>query len=159
MIEINLDRVVALLTARGVFAYVEQTGGGCATIYAGPTHHEPGWGDRYAACAGPGWFTGGQAPEGGPMFTGGRARLDDFVVGADDDGETTPTTPLHVGATTEEDVADLIAAQVALPDPMTQLNADQLDALGFDSTARGFRRVRPDTTAQPRTDTPGGDAR
>jgi hypothetical protein len=32
---VNLDTIVELIHRRGIWAYVEQTGGGCATIYAG----------------------------------------------------------------------------------------------------------------------------
>lgn len=82
---IDLDAVVEHLHRMGVHAYVEQTGGGTATIYAGARWHEEGWGDRWAAIAGPGWFDG-------PNWTQGRAHADDFYVGPDDDGASNPDT-------------------------------------------------------------------
>lgn len=56
---IDMQRVADMLRERGFAnAYVEQTGGGCATLYAGPTREEEGWGERYAVAVGPGWFDG-----------------------------------------------------------------------------------------------------
>ncbi len=79
MPELNLDKVCDLLHKRGIKAYVEQTGGGCATIFAGPTHIDEYGDERYAAVAGPGWFAG-------PGWLHGRATTDEFGVGRDDDG-------------------------------------------------------------------------
>lgn len=80
---IDLDEVVNQLAKLGVPAYVEQTGGGCATIYAGTPQSWPDqYGDRrYAAAAGPGWFEG-------PAWTKGRGHTDEFYFGPDDDGDT-----------------------------------------------------------------------
>jgi hypothetical protein len=83
--EIDMDEIVRLVRAEGVEVYVEQTGGGCATIFAGglvdypvpdSTEHE----QRYGCAAGPGWFDG-------PGWTNARGSLDDFHVGPDDYGE------------------------------------------------------------------------
>lgn len=101
-----MNRIVELLQAKGVAnAYVEQTGGGCATIYAGPTHLDGNGDERWAVCAGPGWFTNG-----GGAF-GDRA---DFYIGPDDDGEA-PLDELDrpTEDTTDEQVAEMILRQIA----------------------------------------------
>lgn len=100
--QISLDKIVAhLKDTFDIAAYVEQTGGGTATIYAGPTQDEPGWGDRYAAVAGPGWFNG-------PGRTEGTGDSRYFFIGPDDDGSAeatiladfvTPTTTAHAAET------------------------------------------------------------
>lgn len=84
MPEFSMDEVVKILTAKGVEnAYVEQTGGGCATIFAGPTHDEPDYGKRYAVAAGPGAYG---------RYDGGEwhdsvGHTDEFCIGADDYGD------------------------------------------------------------------------
>lgn len=105
MTVLDLDKVVALLKDKGVTAYVEQTGGGTATIYAGEKFYREEerirWRgrrgsrtrtkevigtdliERYPALAGPGWFDG-------PNWTNGRADTSDFCVGPDDDGVSDP---------------------------------------------------------------------
>lgn len=100
---IDMEAVADELRRRGVHSYVEQTGGGVATIYAGPQHEEPGWGTRWACLAGPGWFDG-------PLWTLPVGDLGDFYVGPDDDGETEPlrTKREHTVA----DVADLIESVI-----------------------------------------------
>ncbi|MEU4295404.1 hypothetical protein AB0E63_44900 [Kribbella sp. NPDC026596] len=58
-LELDLDDVVDRIHEQGVWAYVEQTGGGCATIYAGAWRSVPdGRYDRtmYSAVAGPGTY-------------------------------------------------------------------------------------------------------
>lgn len=97
--QIDMDAVVVALRCKGIQAHVEQTGGGCATIFAGPLQIEH---DRYSAVAGPGWFLG-------PGFSRARAEPGDFYVGPDDGGETTPLT---VTTTDPHVIAGLIAAQV-----------------------------------------------
>lgn len=77
--EIDMDEVVAELALLGVKAYVEQTGGGCATIYAGEPFLDPDGDRRYPGLAGPGFFAG-------PGWTLGRGHRGDFTVGPDDDG-------------------------------------------------------------------------
>lgn len=104
---IDMDRVNALVNAAGVKSSIQHTGGGCWTIYAGDTHDEPGWGERWAAIAGPGWSTGTLA-EGQHFY----ANPDDFYVGPDDDGDDlTISTVSRLGVTSDEDVAALIVAQ------------------------------------------------
>lgn len=79
MPEFSMDRVVAILKSKGVDnAYVEMTGGNCATIFAGPTFEEPDYGTRYAAAAGPGTF-GWQSDSIG--------HTDEFAIGTDDYGD------------------------------------------------------------------------
>lgn len=93
---VNMDRIVEIIKAEGFYAYVEQTGGGCATIYSSDRSSEQYPGapapylinpldgeGRYPVIAGPGWFEG-------PGWTNARGALGDFYVGPDDDGERTP---------------------------------------------------------------------
>lgn len=68
---IDMDAVASEIQSHGVPAFVQNSGGGCATLYAGELI-----GDYYAACAGPGVFAG-------PDWTMGRAFADDFWVGTD----------------------------------------------------------------------------
>jgi len=91
---IDFDAVVAGLAALGIPAFVQQTGGGVATIYAGTVT-----GDRYQALAGPGWFTG-------PGWTLAKGYAGEFSVSSDDDGE---------GPYTETGIADpaALAAVIA----------------------------------------------
>lgn len=150
MDELNLDRVVELLSRENVTAHVETTGGGDAAIFAEPVvgYHEctctlapaltvhddgcpvpeRGGSPRYAAIAGPGSYGWGKRAS--------IAHLDDFYVGPDDSGEGTPISPLDVGARTEADVVKLIAAQAQRPDPRVVLTFDELEELGFDGTGR-----------------------
>lgn len=90
---INLNRVVAWLKLYGVPAYVEQTGGGCATIYAGDRNVDRyGDGDLYHALAiGPGWFEG-------PNWTEARADTTDLYIGPHDQGEGDAVST-HAGMT------------------------------------------------------------
>lgn len=54
---LNMDTIAQYLRDAGYSnAYVEMTGGGCATIYAGPTFEQPNYGTRYFLVAGPGSF-------------------------------------------------------------------------------------------------------
>lgn len=54
---LNMDTIAQYLRDAGYpNAYVEMTGGGCATIYAGPTFEQPDYGTRYFLVAGPGSF-------------------------------------------------------------------------------------------------------
>lgn len=126
---IDLDKVVEHVKATGRYAYVEQTGGNVATIYAGSTYFDSEGNERWAAVAGPGWFEG-------PNWTKGRATLFDFVVGPDDDGESECTTPANIGALDEEAVARLIVAQTTHFDRGGDLSFDEVETLGFDGTCR-----------------------
>lgn len=93
----DMNEVVELLhSSWNLPAYVEHTGGGVQTIYAGePTTADDGY-PRYPVLAGPGWRENGLP----------RASSDDFYVGPDDDGETDPLT---VRSNTPEVIAALIA--------------------------------------------------
>lgn len=75
---IDMDAVVADLHAMGHPAFVQQTGGGCATIQAGTPFTDSLGDDRYPVLAGPGWFEG-------PGFTVARANVADFYIGPDED--------------------------------------------------------------------------
>jgi hypothetical protein len=100
---LDMDKIVELVCAKGHAAYVEQTGGGTATIYASrewearpvyvrgdqanlPTgvrqypkaRDEEG---RYEVAAGPGWFEG-------PGWSEPKGAAGDFVIGVDDNGES-----------------------------------------------------------------------
>ncbi len=55
---ISLDRIVSLLNARGIAAYVEETSGGVATVYVGAPHG----GFNAELLAGSGWFEGPPGP-------------------------------------------------------------------------------------------------
>jgi hypothetical protein len=81
--ELDLDWFVNLLHAGDIPAFIEQTGGGCATVYAGVPYRDADSRVRYPCVAGPGWFEGRR-------WTQGRASVDEFTVGPDDDGDTTP---------------------------------------------------------------------
>ena len=71
---LDMDWITAQIIERtGVTAYVEQTGGGCATIYVGTLADD--WTPPFMA--GPGWFAG-------PYWTQARAHIDEFYWG---DGE------------------------------------------------------------------------
>jgi hypothetical protein len=96
----NMDRIVALVRARFENAYVEMTGGGCATIYAGPIVTDGRGDQRYALIAGPGSYGGrGFGPDEDSVVGA------DFCYGNDDDGET---EPIYLTDTeTEESIAAL----------------------------------------------------
>jgi hypothetical protein len=105
--ELNLDTIVELIHRQGIWAYVEQTGGGCATIYAGAQDTNREGDTIYAAIAGPGTCGWGHGPSIG--------NTGDFFIGADDQGETPTIDCAAVGALSEQAVADLIVAQAMLP--------------------------------------------
>lgn len=128
---LDLDEVVRLLRdEHGIAdAYVEQTGGGCATIYAGPTRYDPHeQAHRYAAIAGPGWF------EDRATFSQARAASADFYIGPDDDGLNTPVALPGTGD--ERLAARVIAAQARRANPARPLDAEELTALGLDPGLR-----------------------
>lgn len=108
MPDLDYERIAALVNAFGVPCYVEQTGGGCATIYAGtpvpvctvcdelegqcdtspPRLGDPGGEHtfspshetRHPVAAGPGGFRG-------PGFTNPWGHTDEFYVGPNDHGQ------------------------------------------------------------------------
>jgi hypothetical protein len=109
-LELDLDDVVDRIHEQGVWAYVEHTGGGCATIYAGAWHTVPdGRYDRtmYSAVAGPGTYGWGEKPNVG--------HTDEFFIGADDHGDTVGVTCATLAIQSTRDLADLIVAQTRLP--------------------------------------------
>jgi len=102
--EIDMEKICDILKDDyKVTAYVEQTGGGCATIMAGEVRDDEG---HYQACAGPGWFRG-------PGWQHGVGDLGDFSVGFDDDGETESIFSQKQSTTwNENDVARILAGIV-----------------------------------------------
>lgn len=84
---ISLDAVVHALKAEGIGSYVEQTGGGCATVLVGeayefevtlPWNGQTVTESAYPAAVGPGWFEGAG-------WTRGQAHATDLSVGPDRD--------------------------------------------------------------------------
>lgn len=121
----DMTRVAELLrTLHGLpSAYVEHTGGGIATIYAGNVHTDGEGETRYAALGGPGVYRDRQV-DADRAVTYAEGDLRDFYIGADDDGEAVPLateTLLASGllsslsGANETEVAILIAAQARQP--------------------------------------------
>lgn len=109
---INMDKVVRILKDEyDIHAYVEQTGGGTATIFAGELRSVERKAitgvvvteDRWQAVAGPGWFEG-------PGWTNARGDVSDFYIGPDDDGEADPVMAEKTWS--ETDIARSIASVV-----------------------------------------------
>jgi len=109
MTELNMDQITSILNRYGVPAYVEQTGGGCATIYAGTAYPDDKGQDRYDAVAGPGWFDG-------PGFTLPRAETEEFYIGLDDDGESDPVVAGVAEDFNEFEAAAVILETMEMPD-------------------------------------------
>lgn len=105
--ELDMDVIVDHVRRMGVWAYVEQTGGGCATIFAGAQRVNAAGDPVYAVCAGPGRYGWGKLPSTG--------HADEFFVGADDQGETEPIDCAKVGALTEDAIAKVIVQWAAVP--------------------------------------------
>lgn len=126
---ISMDAIVAALTARGLTAYVEQTGGGCATIYAAASaaamahaNSAAGYNAGTIVLAGPGTFAG-------PGWTDGRGDLGEFSYGPDDGGDTAPTYP----RTTDPDaIADGMAALLGVCPHGQWANQDMCDTCAGD---------------------------
>lgn len=138
--EFNMDEVCALLHYHlGVGAYVEYTGGGNATIYAGQStrqYGEAGDSDeypiyRYPCLGGPGWFTG---PMGGARTTT-MGTWHEFYVGPEEqDGGFDPLLGLaDLGVTNTRQIAALIALYVT-----GTAGFDNVTAIGLDATGRGL---------------------
>jgi hypothetical protein len=98
--ELNLTTIVRRVRRAGVHAYLAQTGGGVATIYAGPVRVE-GDAEYYAVAAGPGWFEGAG-------WRNGRADDAEFTVGRDNDGSDTNGPYLTCNGMSEDAIADWI---------------------------------------------------
>ena len=96
MTEINMETVVARVNAAGVHAFVDHTGGGVATIFAGRAAQTDD-GVKYECLAGPGWF------EDEFNMTGARGDTADFSVGVDDVNSDDFETPVD-----EDDAVRLI---------------------------------------------------
>ncbi|MDX1747141.1 MAG: hypothetical protein R3324_14485 [Halobacteriales archaeon] len=67
---VDLQAIAERLTARGIPARVEQTGGGVATIFVGTHDHE----GRFDVEVGPGWFDG-------PGWTEPKAHREHLAIG------------------------------------------------------------------------------
>ncbi|WP_298795732.1 hypothetical protein [uncultured Pseudonocardia sp.] len=113
---LHLEEVARLVREAGVNCVLDTSGGGVATIWAGPTHHETSYGIRFAALAGPGSFGWGHSPS--------VATTAEFFIGPDDDGEASPLDLAEVDARTDAQVAALIVAQARLGDPARALTRD-----------------------------------
>jgi hypothetical protein len=111
---IDLDAVVAALDALGIDAHVEQTGGGTATLFAGPTHLDDAGDPRFAACAGPGWFAGASGIDGPAV-----ADLAEFYIGPADP-ESFDNDTVEPNTTDPTALADIIADVVARHHPTTR---------------------------------------
>ena len=98
--ELNLDAIVGRIRRAGVHAFVAQTGGGVATIYAGPVRAEDGL-EYYAVAAGPGRFEG-------PGWRNGRADNADFTICRDNDGSDPPESEQSCTGMSEEAIAEHI---------------------------------------------------
>lgn len=104
MAVVDLDRIAAMLTERGIPAFVEMTGGGVATVYGGPDVRDAAGETRYTFLIGPGWFDG-------PGWTLARADTADLGWGPDDDGDD-PAAYTDAGPRmTEADIVAAVAAQ------------------------------------------------
>lgn len=146
---IDMDRVVWHVEQGGVKAYVEQTGGGCATIYAGDLDEWPDqYGDkRYAVAAGPGWFEG-------PGWIRPYGDATDFHIGPDDDGRLPAVMPEE--RTHPQAVAALVLEAVRGVEARRQRVRDAVDeAAGafWTTLAAQFPEVEkadfpPDATAE-----------
>lgn len=122
---IDLDAVASLVRAQGFSAYVEQTGGGIATLYAGPLAEDVS-AMQHVAAAGPGYFR-----TGAPL-----ADLGSLYIGPDGTEEVTDLTePANVGAFRETQIAALVAAQVRAGSGRG-LSSDEVEHLGLDGTGR-----------------------
>lgn len=136
--EISLDAVVDILRARGCPAYVEQTGGGCATIYAGPQYHDTEGNLRWAAVAGPGWFE----PHWGAPGATAWATSHEFSVGYDDGGDAPAVfwdlRRLTPSADFVADVIQNVCSGEYLDVDGTPFSADFVDACGLDSSLRDW---------------------
>lgn len=102
---LNMTLIAQFIVEGGQHAYVEMTGGGCATIYAGPTHidpKDPDYGPRYALVAGPGVY-------GKESY----AEMSDICYGLDDSGES-PVVYIGQRIHAERPAADEMLAFLSL---------------------------------------------
>lgn len=105
-LELDLDLIAHELRVRHGFpgAYVEMTGGGCATVFVGATFADEYGDPEQLAMAGPGWFSQ-------PGYQGGRARSDDFSIGTLHPAYHTdqPEDTWYVEGEREAEAADRVA--------------------------------------------------
>jgi hypothetical protein len=104
MAVVDLERVAALLTERGIRVVVEQTGGGIATLFGGPQVRDGEGNPRYTFMIGPGWFDG-------PDWTLPHADTADLAWGPDDSGDDPTVYTDATGGMTEADIAAAVAAR------------------------------------------------
>lgn len=126
--QFDLSCVVEIVKAAGVPAYVEHTGGGCYTIYAGATRTDVDGDTRHAAVAGPGVMRA-------DVYVGDWC---DFYVGPDDDGDEPPFGLADLGVSNLDQIAALIVAQAVLAEPGEPLGFDAVESIGLDGTGRGI---------------------
>jgi hypothetical protein len=105
---VDLDRIAAMLTGRGIPAFVEMTGGGIATVYGGAQFRDADGQARYTFLIGPGWFDG-------PGFTLARADTADLVWGPDDAGDDPDAYTDAAPGMTEEDIVRAVATRYPPP--------------------------------------------
>jgi hypothetical protein len=135
----SYDDVCALLTDLGVQAYTEQTGGGTATIYAGPlvSFEHAVWRagkltdevsveQRYKIAAGPGTYGWDRGDSIGS--------IGEFWMGPNDDGETGEGCyAADLAVTNTRQLAAYIALLV-----IDAADFDNVTAIGLDATQRGI---------------------
>lgn len=121
---LDMDKIVEILKSKHGMdnAYVEQTGGGCATIFGGEVRPDEEEGFRYAVAAGPGDYGWGKRPS--------TIHTAEFCVGRDGDEEWSSPAGCDLGVDTEEKAAALIAL-IATLDGAEPTSA-QYVALGLD---------------------------
>lgn len=106
--ELDMDEIVRLICLTGTFAYIEQTGGGMATIYAGETVSDSNGDPRWTACGGPGFFL--PNPDTGAVWAYARAVTADFHLGPEDETGHA-ISAAAIGLTTEAEAAAILVAQ------------------------------------------------
>ncbi|GAA3386380.1 hypothetical protein [Cryptosporangium minutisporangium] len=124
--ELDLDEIVRLICLADVPAFVGQSGGGTATIYAGHPYIDEHGDERMTGCAGPGWFL--PNPQTGRPWAYGRGSLADFYIGPESD-DPVALSAEEIGITTEAEAAAVIVAQAIRRRPLTLAEArDARDA-------------------------------
>jgi hypothetical protein len=104
---IDMDRVAALIRAAGIACVIDVTDPRLGVaLLVGPPTASPAWAHPWSAYAGPAVH----APDGATYATAGT-----LAVGLHDGGEAEPIVAESVGATTAEQIADLIIAQGRKP--------------------------------------------
>lgn len=124
MTVIDFDRITDLVTAAGIPAYTDESGGAVAKIFIGAARRDPYGELRYLLVAGPGSF-------GGPGLTNPKGTTDYLLVGPDDDGTSQPW------AATGNDTTETVAARII---EMAQAAAAAQPAVPAMKTVADFRR-------------------